>query len=142
MYLKNGDVCLWLGGTYGHVAICLGPADLNSFITLDQNWQPQKLTQEFHNYLYMAPLVFLRPKNQSNIINEEPPIEHKYKVGDLVVYSSCYYEKDDIPPNYIDCIREYGAWQQRYINEIVEGHNPYRLDNGMYVNDGDIREVK
>ena len=26
--------------------------------------------------------------------------------------------------------------------EIVGGHNPYKLDNGMYVNDGDIREVK
>ena len=139
---QKGDVAVWTGGTYGHVAICLGPADLNVFVTLDQNWVPQKLTQEFHNYLYMAPLVFLRPHNQKNIIDEEEPIVYEHQVGELVVYSSCYYSNNDVPPNYIDCIREYGAWQQRYIVEIVGGANPYKLDNGMYVNNGDIREVK
>ena len=66
----------------------------------------------------------------------------KYKVGQLVVYSSCYRNNNDIPPNYIDCIATYGAWQQRYITEIVGGKNPYKLDNGLYLNDGDIREVK
>lgn len=139
---QKGDVAVWLGGTYGHVAICLGPADLNTFITLDQNWVPQKLTQEFHNYLYMCPLVFLRPHNQKNIKDEELPHEYNHKIGELVVYSSCYYSNNDVPPNYVDCIRTYGAWQQRYITEIVGGHNPYKLENGMYLNDGDIREVK
>lgn len=70
----------------------------------------------------------------------EEPIIHN--VGDVVVYSSCYMGNNDVPPNYIDCIKEYGAWQQRPIVEIVGGKNPYKLDNGLYVNNGDIREVK
>ena len=49
---------------------------------------------------------------------------------------------NDVPPNYIDCIKEYGAWQQRHIVDIYGGKNPYKLDNGLFVNDGDIREVK
>ncbi len=67
---------------------------------------------------------------------------YKYSVGQLVVYSSCYRKNNDVPPNYIDCIATYGAWQQRRIVEIVGGKNPYKLDNGLYLNDGDIREVK
>lgn len=67
---QKGDIAVWLGGQYGHVAICLGEANIDAFLTLDQNWKPQALTQEWHNYLYMAPLVFLRPKDQSNIKDE------------------------------------------------------------------------
>lgn len=72
----------------------------------------------------------------------EPKQEYAHKVGELVVYSSCYRGNNDVPPNYIDCIQSYGAWQQRNIVEIVGGSNPYKLDNGLYVNDGDIRQVK
>lgn len=64
---QKGDIAVWTGGDYGHVAICFGDANLNVFHTLDQNWKPQTLTEEWHNYLYMSPLVFLRPKNQKNI---------------------------------------------------------------------------
>lgn len=80
---------------------------------------------------------------EKEVPQPEPNIDDiKYKVGDLVVYSSCYRGNNDVPPNYIDCIREYGAWQQDYIAEIVGGANPYKLNNGLYVNNGDIREVK
>ena len=72
---QKGDIAVWTGGTYGHVAICLGQADVNTFKTLDQNWVSQKLTEENHNYTYLAPLVFLRPKNQSNIIDEIKTVE-------------------------------------------------------------------
>lgn len=65
---QKGDIAVFTGGTYGHVAICLGEGDVNKFKTIDQNWQAQKLTEEWHNYTYMAPLVFLRPKNQKNIV--------------------------------------------------------------------------
>ena len=85
----NGDVAVWTGGNYGHVAICIGPADLETFVTLDQNWQYQRLTIEYHNYLYLGPLVFLRPKNQKNIINDTPS-QYAHNIGELVVYSSCY----------------------------------------------------
>lgn len=72
---------------------------------------------------------------------EPDPIIHK--IGELVVYSSCYRDKNDTIGKHIDCIREYGAWQQRNIVEIIEGSlNPYKLDNGMYVNNGDIRFIK
>lgn len=69
---QKGDIAVWTGSEYGHVAICLGPADINGFKTLDQNWKPQQLTEEWHDYVYMSPLVFLRPKNQSNINPDVP----------------------------------------------------------------------
>lgn len=67
---QKGDIAVWTGEIYGHVAICLGQADINTFKTIDQNWKLQKLTEEVHNYTYLAPLVFLRPKNQKNLIDE------------------------------------------------------------------------
>lgn len=70
------------------------------------------------------------------------PQTYNHKVGELVVYSSCYRGNNDVPPNYIDCIKQYGAWQQRNIVAIVGGKNPYKLDNGLFLNDGDIRIVK
>ena len=65
---QKGDIAVWTGGQYGHVAICLGEGDVNRFKTIDQNWKPQQLTEEWHDYLYLGPIVFLRPKNQSNIV--------------------------------------------------------------------------
>lgn len=65
---QKGDIAVWTSGDYGHVAICLGEGDVNKFKTIDQNWKAQQLTEEWHDYLYLAPLVFLRPKNQKNII--------------------------------------------------------------------------
>ena len=64
---QKGDIAVWEGGQYGHTAVCLGLGDINGFKTLDQNWKPQQLTEEWHDYFYMAPLIFLRPKDQSNI---------------------------------------------------------------------------
>ena len=75
---QKGDICVWNSGTYGHVAICYGNGDTLKFKTIDQNWQPLKLTDVWHNYTYMAPLVFLRPKNQENI---NPKPKYKFKVG-------------------------------------------------------------
>ena len=64
---KKGDVCVWTSGTYGHVAICLGEGNTLRFKVIEQNWKPLTLTEDWHNYTYMAPLVFLRPNNQANI---------------------------------------------------------------------------
>lgn len=140
---KKGDIAVWTGGKYGHVAICLGEGDINSFKTLDQNWKPQQLTEEVHNYTYMAPLVFLRPKNQSNIIEEINTVGTKYKVGQKVRFSTCYRSSmDPIGMQYAisakDMARDTGT-----ITKINEGsNNPYLLDGGLcWVNDGDIREV-
>jgi hypothetical protein len=79
---QKGDICVWKGGTYGHVAICLGKGDVNYFYSIEQNWEPQRLTEEKHNYTYLKPLVFLRPKDQKNIKpKEEPKPKYKFTVG-------------------------------------------------------------
>lgn len=66
---QKGDIAVWTGSQCGHVAICLGVNDgIETFKSLDQNWVQNTLTEEWHNYTYMSPIVFLRPKNQSNII--------------------------------------------------------------------------
>lgn len=67
---QKGDIAVGDIGGYGHVCICLGEGDKTYFKSLDQNWKPQQLTEEKHNYLDMGKLVFLRPKNQTNIQEE------------------------------------------------------------------------
>lgn len=68
-------------------------------------------------------------------------IPTKYQKGQLVVYSTYYYDKDSNVP--IDCIQNHGSWLQDYIDHVEAGHSqPYRLVNGRWLNDGDIREVK
>lgn len=64
---QKGDIAVWTGGTYGHVAICYGEGDTLKFKTIDQNWQPLKLTDVWHNYTYLAPLYFLRPLDQTKV---------------------------------------------------------------------------
>ena len=64
---QKGDIAVWTGGTYGHVAICYGEGNTSKFKTIDQNWQPLKLTDVWHNYTYLAPLYFLRPLDQTKV---------------------------------------------------------------------------
>ena len=64
---QKGDIAVWTGGTYGHVAICYGQGNTTKFKTIDQNWTPLKLTDVWHNYTYLAPLYFLRPLDQNKI---------------------------------------------------------------------------
>lgn len=79
---QKGDIAVWRGGKYGHVAIVRdNKSNVNVLRTIDQNWVSQKLTEENHNYTYMAPLVFLRPKNQANINPPAAPVtKNKYNV--------------------------------------------------------------
>ncbi len=91
---QKGDVAVWLGGQSGHIAICFGEGDVKGFKTLDQNWVPQKLTEQWHDYVYMGPLVFLRPKDQSGMNDPTPepqpqpqpvePQKEEIRVGDKV----------------------------------------------------------
>lgn len=134
---EKGDIAVWLGGKYGHVAICLGDGDKKYFKTIDQNWIPQKLTEENHNYTTMGKIVFLRPKNRKNIEEKKDDEKYKYNVGDKVVYSS-YYSSST-----------YGIDKANYAKSNLVGtitkinygsRNPYLIDNGRcWVNDGDIR---
>lgn len=133
---QKGDVAVWSGigkaAPYGHISICTGASDSISFESFDQNWGGAYCHFVWHDYLDGF-LGVLRPKENSI---------YNHNVGELVVYSSCYRNNNDEIGMHIDCIRSYGAWQQQYISEIVGGNNPYKLSNGLYVNDGDIREVK
>lgn len=72
--VQKGDIVVFRNiGQYGHVAICLGPADLMGFKCIEQNWSnTRRLEEIWHDYLYGNP-VFLRPKNQENIKEEFHP---------------------------------------------------------------------
>lgn len=80
---QKGDIAVWTGGEYGHVAIVRdNESTVNVLRTIDQNWVAQKITEENHNYLYLAPLYFLRPLNQSNIEAKKakPKAQKTFKV--------------------------------------------------------------
>ena len=122
---------------YGHVAICLGPADLNGYKCIEQNWSStRELEEVWHDYLYGNP-VFLRTKNQSKKIEKT----EKYKIGEKVRFSNCYISStspsnESISAN--DMQRNTGV-----ITKIVSGaNNPYLLDDGLcWVNYNNIVEV-
>lgn len=61
---KLGDVAVWgyaSSNPYGHVAICTGKGDINTFESFDQNWSAQVCKYENHNY-FGGFLGVLRPK--------------------------------------------------------------------------------
>ncbi len=72
--VQKGDIVVFRNlGQHGHVAICLGPADLKGYKCIEQNWSNTiQLEEVWHDYLYGNP-VFLRPKNQKNIKDDELP---------------------------------------------------------------------
>ena len=74
---KRGDIAVWTGGMWGHVAVCLGKGNKTYFETIEQNWVPQKLTFEKHNYNYMGPIYFLRYNTPSK------PSKPKVNIDDL-----------------------------------------------------------
>ena len=102
---QKGDIAVGDVGGYGHVCICLGEGNTTYFKSLDQNWKPQQLTEEKHNYLDMGNLVFLRPKNQTNIQEKfwvrvdkkeaavrSEPNQNSPQVGSKVLYKGNTFE--------------------------------------------------
>lgn len=79
--------------------------------------------------------------NDGDIREELSGEQIVYSKNNLVVYSHFYRTaNDDIA---VDCMSEYGSWQQRYIKEVIVGaKNPYKLDNGLYLNNNAIKELK
>lgn len=66
------------------------------------------------------------------------PSKHKYKIGEHVVFSTCYRSSAD--PNNLAIGAGNMARNHGVITKIVNAKNPYLLDNGLcWVNDGDIR---
>ena len=122
---QKGDVAVWLGGQSGHIAICFGQGDVKGFKTLDQNWVPQKLTEQWHDYTYMGPLVFLRPKDQSGMNDPIPepepqPVEPQKSVDELAqeVIAGKWGNGEDRKNNLENAGYDYGAIQNR-VNEML-----------------------
>lgn len=69
-----------------------------------------------------------------------------YKVGDTVVFSSCYKKSTDEKAKAILLnSSEFGGKYKTatIVKVLTDGcHNPYLLSDGYYVNNGDIRAVK
>ena len=92
------------------------------------------------NYLISKMDYIVEKANALNGYTEEVVnnTDHKYKLGDEVIFSTCYTSSTAtndyaIPSNKM--LRNHGK-----ITKIVNARNPYLLDNGMcWVNDGDIR---
>ena len=65
------------------------------------------------------------------------PVSHKYSVGQTVEYGTSY------PAPTLPCGIQYatGGSGHGTITAIVSGQAKYKLDNGLYVNDGDIRRL-
>lgn len=67
----------------------------------------------------------------------------KYKIGDKVYYSSCYKGKDEPVSKALLLNSSYfgGKFKSGTITEVIKTncHNPYKLNTGDFVNDGDIR---
>ncbi|MDE7309244.1 MAG: N-acetylmuramoyl-L-alanine amidase [Lachnospiraceae bacterium] len=63
------------------------------------------------------------------------PVQHKYSVGQTVEYGTSY------PAPTLPCGIQYatGGSGHGTIAAIVSGQAKYKLNNGLYVNDGDIR---
>lgn len=80
---QRGDVAVWTGGTWGHVAL-IEDADINCFFSLEQNWKPQQLTEEFHDYLYMGPIVFLRAKDHEKLFPKMPEKKTNEEIAEEV----------------------------------------------------------
>lgn len=61
---KEGDVALWnkkMGGGFGHVGVCTGKGDLNTFESFDQNWSKISYC-ELVTHTYSSFYGVLRPK--------------------------------------------------------------------------------
>lgn len=64
--------------------------------------------------------------------------EYNYKVGDHVVFSTCYASSTDDFAKHISADKM--ARNHGVITKIVNAKNPYLLDDGMcWINDGDVR---
>lgn len=66
---------------------------------------------------------------------------YNYKIGTLVVYDN--YHENENTDTMISCMEKFGSWQQDFISDIIVGaKNPYRLKNGRFLNNSNIKEVK
>lgn len=89
---QAGDVMVWnknAGGGYGHISIYL-KGDVNSFVSLDQNWPTlNKVTETNHNYNNV--LGWLRPK-KGHMPDEGSIVVPKKQFEELVTKATGFDE--------------------------------------------------
>lgn len=126
---EKGDIAVFTGGEFGHVAICLGIGNVNYFKSLDQNWNlGGELMTVNHNYFTFAPLVFLRPKNQTNIMDLKP-VE---TVADEVIrglWGNGEERKEKLKLYGYDPVII-----QAKVNEILEAQKPQEVEKPKKIN--------
>lgn len=126
---EKGDIAVFTGGEFGHVAICLGVGNVNYFKSLDQNWNlGGELMTVNHNYFTFAPLVFLRPKNQVNILDLKP-VE---TVADEVIqglWGNGEERKEKLKLYGYDPVIV-----QAKVNEILESQKPQEVEKPKKIN--------
>lgn len=121
--VKKGDIIVFRDiGTYGHVAIAEGPADLMGYKCIEQNWSgDRRLEEVWHDYIKYNP-VFLRPKNQENL--QDLPFKVKVTADALNV-------RIGPGPNYEISMDEHHCIRDKGIYTIVDVKNNWgKLKSG------------
>lgn len=89
LVVKKGDIVVWGGGRWGHVAIGTGKGDIDVFESFEQNTrgkhEPAQLVMHtFRNRTgadSCCPVLgVLRPKDQSKVLGKPAPKYDRYKV--------------------------------------------------------------
>lgn len=73
---QEGDIAIWGNGAYGHIAICTGKGDVNTFESFDQNY-PTGSVCHYQSHNYSGFLGVFRPKSQNKI---KAPVITEFKV--------------------------------------------------------------
>lgn len=95
---KKGDIVIWGGGTWGHVAIADGQGNIDWFTSIEQNTlgkhEPTQKVKHYYNNTTGVDgshpvLGVLRAKDQSKVLGDPPLLDKGscYKKGDNTVGS-------------------------------------------------------
>lgn len=141
---KVGAIGCYNGGQYGHVLTVEEIYNDGTMLISESDYvqkivfRTRRIGQKENVYGYKLQGFILCPVKFEEDTPEIKPTEHKYKIGDRVVFSTCYTSSTSPIEEHITAdrmARNYGT-----ITRIVEARNPYLLDDGLcWVNDGDIR---
>lgn len=119
----NGNKYAWQYSDSGHVNGINGAVDMNYLYGDFINSKPAAAEQE----------------EEKPAQSEQPKAaEHAHKVGEDVIFSTCY--SSSTAPNNEAIPADRMKVNHGVITKIVDAKNPYLLNNGLcWVNDGDIR---
>lgn len=98
LIIKKGDIVVWNGGTWGHIAVGNGEGNIDWFVSLEQNTlgrhEPTQLVKHYYNNSSGVDgcwpvLGVLRAKDQSKVLGDKPILDKGscYKFGDKTVGS-------------------------------------------------------